>query len=159
MSFRQNQSTSTTALPRSPPTLACISTMPPINPKSRDPPRSRSVAIYVQCLHLVTLQDWAAGSEVKFSYGPLPNSRLLLLHGFCLPDNAFEAVDLWAMMEPGAPNYAAKSKVGVDGGSEPGRVQISREKCRLASLEVCSSNKFGLFGPPDGSRSGRTRAA
>lgn len=65
----------------------------------------------------MTLQDWAAGSEVKFSYGPLPNSRLLLLHGFCLPNNAFEAVDLWAMMEPGAPNYAAKSKVGVDDGS------------------------------------------
>lgn len=81
----------------------------------------------------MTLQDWAAGSEVTFSYGPLPNSRLLLLHGFCLPDNAFEAVDLWAMMEPGAPNYAAKSKVGADcgsGGSEG--TSISREvpSCR-----------------------------
>eukprot|EP00752_Nemacystus_decipiens_P012039 g10674.t1 len=76
-----------------------------------------------QCLHLVTLQDWAAGTEVKFSYGPLPNSRLLLLHGFCLPDNAFEAVDLWAMMEPSAPNYATKSKIlkknGVDSSTRP----------------------------------------
>lgn len=61
----------------------------------------------------MTLQGWTSGSEVKFSYGPLPNSRLLLLHGFCLPDNAFEAVELWAMMEPGAPNYAEKSEVGV----------------------------------------------
>eukprot|EP00903_Cladosiphon_okamuranus_P007725 g7485.t1 len=72
-----------------------------------------------QCLHLVTLQDWAAGSEVKFSYGPLPNSRLLLLHGFCIPNNAFEAVDLWAMMEPGAPNYAAKSKILKENGVDP----------------------------------------
>ncbi len=75
--------------------------------------RCRCVAKFLKCLHLVTLQGWTSGSEVKFSYGPLPNSRLLLLHGFCLPDNAFEAVELWAMMEPGAPNYAEKSEVGL----------------------------------------------
>lgn len=63
-----------------------------------------------QCLHLVTLQEWPSGSEVRFSYGPLPNSRLLLLHGFCLPDNVFDAVELWSMMEEQAPNYPAKSK-------------------------------------------------
>ncbi|CAM9615510.1 unnamed protein product [Pylaiella littoralis] len=69
-----------------------------------------------QCLHLVTLQSWASGSEVKFSYGPLPNSRLLLLHGFCLPSNAFESVELWTTMEPGAPGYAAKQKILEDNG-------------------------------------------
>lgn len=64
-----------------------------------------------QCLHLVTLQDWRAGSEVRFCYGPLSNSRLLLLHGFCVPDNPFDAVELWATMEDRAPRYAEKMKV------------------------------------------------
>ncbi|CAM9227113.1 unnamed protein product [Ectocarpus sp. 13 AM-2016] len=73
------------------------------------------------CLHLVTLQDWASGSEVKFSYGPLPNSRLLLLHGFCLPDNPFESVELWAMIEPGAPGFAEKSKIMLDNGVDPSK--------------------------------------
>lgn len=77
------------------------------------------------CLHLVTLQDWTSGSEVKFSYGPLPNSRLLLLHGFCLPDNPFESVELWAMMEPGAPGFAEKSKVGVGAGRKNGSAIFS----------------------------------
>lgn len=64
-----------------------------------------------QCLHLVTLQDWRAGCEVRFCYGPLSNSRLLLLHGFCVPDNPFDAVELWATMEERAPSHAEKTKV------------------------------------------------
>ena len=64
-----------------------------------------------ECLHLVTLQAWESGSEVRLNYGPLSNSRLLLLHGFCLPDNLFDAVELWAKMEEGAPDYAVKRKV------------------------------------------------
>lgn len=67
------------------------------------------------CLHLVTLQDWTAGSELRFCYGPLPNSRLLLLHGFCVPDNAFDAVELWSVIEENAPRYAEKTEVLVAG--------------------------------------------
>lgn len=89
-----------------------------------------------ECLHLVTLQDWASGSEVKFSYGPLPNSRLLLLHGFCLPDNPFESVELWAMMEPGAPGFAEKSKVGVGAGRENGS----------ANFPQCLRRRFATAG-------------
>lgn len=94
------------------------------------------------CLHLVTLQDWASSSEVKFSYGPLPNSRLLLLHGFCLPDNPFESVELWAMMEPGAPGFAEKSKVGVGAGREDGSAKFPQNLAPLRYSCEPASNKF-----------------
>lgn len=74
-----------------------------------------------QCLHLVTLQAWEKGSEVRFNYGPLSNSRLLLLHGFCVPDNAFDAVELWLKMEEGAPDYAAKCKIIEENGVDPSK--------------------------------------
>ncbi|CAM9617005.1 unnamed protein product [Discosporangium mesarthrocarpum] len=63
------------------------------------------------CLHLVTLQAWEAGQEILISYGPMSNARLLLLHGFCLQDNPFDCVELWATMSSDAPGYAVKSKV------------------------------------------------
>ncbi|CAM9830555.1 unnamed protein product, partial [Hapterophycus canaliculatus] len=93
-----------------------LKAMAPVFDMFNHNPRSSTVHGFQesnQCLHLVTLQEWPAGSEVKFSYGLLSNSRLLLLHGFCLPDNPYESVELWAMMEPGAPNYDAKTKVDL----------------------------------------------
>lgn len=91
-----------------------LKAMAPVFDMFNHDPASSTVHGYQEtnnCLHLVTLQEWRAGSEVRFSYGPLPNSRLLLLHGFCLPDNVFDAVELWTAMEEGAPSYHAKIKV------------------------------------------------
>ena len=91
-----------------------LKAMAPVFDMFNHDPASSTVHGYQEtnhCLHLVTLQDWQAGSEVRLSYGTLPNSRLLLLHGFCLPDNAFDAVELWATMEERAPYYDTKTKV------------------------------------------------
>ncbi|CAM9302151.1 unnamed protein product [Ascophyllum nodosum] len=96
-----------------------LKAMAPVFDMFNHDPASSTVHGYQEtnhCLHLVTLQDWQAGSEVRLSYGTLPNSRLLLLHGFCLPDNAFDAVELWATMEERAPYYDTKTKILVENG-------------------------------------------
>ena len=45
-----------------------------------------------------------AGEEACLTYGPHGNLELLQLYGFVLPDdNPFDALDIWAMMDPAAP--------------------------------------------------------
>lgn len=47
-------------------------------------------------LYLVTGQRIARGGEVSLHYGPCANSRLLMLYGFTLSNNPYDAVDLFA---------------------------------------------------------------
>lgn len=48
------------------------------------------------------------GEEACLSYGPHGNLKMLQLYGFALPDNPFDALDIWAMMNPAAPDFAIK---------------------------------------------------
>lgn len=49
-------------------------------------------------LYLYTAQDLSKESEIFISYGHNPNSRLLMLYGFCLIDNPDACVEMWASM-------------------------------------------------------------
>lgn len=48
---------------------------------------------------LVSHQHWNAGSQLFINYGALSNHKLLTLYGFVLPDNAFDAIDVWMPMD------------------------------------------------------------
>ena len=43
-------------------------------------------------------QRFKQGDELFLNYGPLSNSKLLMLYGFCLLDNPFNDVEIWATM-------------------------------------------------------------
>lgn len=62
-------------------------------------------------LQLISHQRWAAGQQVCINYGPLPNSRLLTLYGFVIPENPYHSVDIWAPMSPDAPDYLLKRQI------------------------------------------------
>ena len=70
-----------------------------------------------------TLQSWEPGTrggEVFINYGELSSSRMLMLYGFVLDHelNPHDSVQLWAAMQPQAPDYAIKRQIlqrnGVD---------------------------------------------
>ena len=64
-------------------------------------------------LSLVTSQTFKAGSEVTLNYGPLSNTKLLMLYGFSVPPcigNPHDAVEIWATFNEHAPNYAIKER-------------------------------------------------
>ena len=45
-----------------------------------------------------TSDSFKTGEESLFNYGAFPNSKLLRLYGFAVPNNPFDVVDLWAPM-------------------------------------------------------------
>ena len=82
---------------------------------------SHSLASHVedeQTLKIVTGQEWNEGEEIYISYGLVPNSKLLMLYGFCIINNPNACVDLWASIDPTSPNYGSKllalSKAGIN---------------------------------------------
>jgi len=61
-------------------------------------------------LIVVAGRSLVAGGEACLTYGPHGNLKVLQLYGFALPDNPFDALDIWAMMDSAAPDYAAKER-------------------------------------------------
>ncbi len=51
-----------------------------------------------------------AGEEACLSYGPHGTLKLVQLYGFALKDNPHDALELWSVMAPTAPHYAAKAQ-------------------------------------------------
>ncbi len=49
-------------------------------------------------------------------YGPVPNSRLLRLYGFVMPDNPNDSYDLVLTTHPTAPFFEQKHKLWVSAG-------------------------------------------
>ncbi|KAJ0393386.1 hypothetical protein P43SY_001233 [Pythium insidiosum] len=48
-----------------------------------------------QAFELVAHQHWSAGAQLFINYGPLSNHKLLALYGFVLPENPYDAVEVW----------------------------------------------------------------
>ncbi|TMW56044.1 hypothetical protein Poli38472_008692 [Pythium oligandrum] len=53
-----------------------------------------------QTFQLTSYQHWSAGSQLCINYGALSNHKLLTLYGFVLPENPFDAVEMWLPMDP-----------------------------------------------------------
>jgi hypothetical protein len=65
-----------------------------------------------------------AGEEVLLSYGYFSNEKLLLIYGFTVPDNPYDAVSIYAPIRPDDPLYQVKvrilqTKCGVENANEP----------------------------------------
>ncbi len=67
-----------------------------------------------------TFRTLPPGEQAMLSYGPLPNSHLLLFYGFCDPSNPYDVsmVSLPDVAEPSAP--AAAGEAVTDGREGPG---------------------------------------
>jgi SET domain-containing protein 6 len=53
---------------------------------------------------IITQQPWKGGEEICLNYGHVANERLVMLYGFALTDNPYNAVNLYASMDPSAPH-------------------------------------------------------
>ncbi len=62
---------------------------------------------------LFTRRDF---SQAFIYYGPIPNSRLLRLYGFVVPDNPHDSYDLVLATHPSAPLFAEKHKLWESAG-------------------------------------------
>jgi hypothetical protein len=49
--------------------------------------------------------------EIFLNYGNFPNEKLLLVYGFCIPQNPFDAVEIYAPISPGDPLYQVKARM------------------------------------------------
>eukprot|EP01039_Chlorochromonas_danica_P000768 gene768-833_t len=58
--------------------------------------------------YLIAPKGCEEGQEVYLNYGPLPNSKLMMLYGFALLTNTHHTVDLWASMDPKCSHYSLK---------------------------------------------------
>jgi histone-lysine N-methyltransferase SETD3 len=66
------------------------------------------------CVVLYSGSSWKANQQLYLNYGALPNSKLLMLYGFCIPPlvgNIYDCVDLYVAMSPDAPMYNQKVTV------------------------------------------------
>ncbi|KAL6058891.1 MYND-type zinc finger protein samB [Balamuthia mandrillaris] len=101
-------------------------------PPAREPPRQQRVRCIVpfadmlntrldakrDCRHyyeeatgtirIYSREGYKAGEQVFLDYGVVPNSRLMQLYGFCMPDNPHDTVDIVAAMDPSAENFFHK---------------------------------------------------
>ncbi|OAA71767.1 Rubisco LS methyltransferase, substrate-binding domain protein [Akanthomyces lecanii RCEF 1005] len=62
-------------------------------------------------LSILASRDYSVGDQVFIYYGPVPNSRLLRLYGFVLPDNPHDSYDLVLQTSPMAPLYEQKERL------------------------------------------------
>ncbi|KXX78241.1 Histone-lysine N-methyltransferase setd3 [Madurella mycetomatis] len=67
-------------------------------------------------LSVLAGKDYEAGDQVFIYYGPIPNSRLLRLYGFVVPDNPNDSYDLVLATHPNAPLFEQKHKLWVSAG-------------------------------------------
>jgi hypothetical protein len=51
------------------------------------------------------------GEEIRLSYGNFPNEKLLLIYGFVLEQNPYDAVAIYALLNPSDPLYVAKCRL------------------------------------------------
>jgi hypothetical protein len=51
------------------------------------------------------------GEEIRLSYGNFPNEKLLLIYGFVLEQNPYDAVAIYAPFNPSDPLYVAKRRL------------------------------------------------
>jgi hypothetical protein len=61
-------------------------------------------------LVVVARRSLVRGEEACLNYGPHGTLKLLQLYGFVLPDNQFDALDIWARMDPAAPEFQVKDR-------------------------------------------------
>jgi hypothetical protein len=58
------------------------------------------------------------GAEVHINYGTLSSHRMLMLYGMVAEENPGDSVNLWATMQPQAPDFAIKAQIlkrhGID---------------------------------------------
>ncbi|KAK4148148.1 uncharacterized protein C8A04DRAFT_33652 [Dichotomopilus funicola] len=67
-------------------------------------------------LSVLAGKDYEAGDQVSIYYGSIPNSRLLRLYGFVLPDNPNDSYDLVLSTHPSAPLFKQKQKLWTSAG-------------------------------------------
>ncbi|UKZ47468.1 hypothetical protein TrVGV298_001686 [Trichoderma virens] len=67
-------------------------------------------------LSILAGKDYEAEDQVFIYYGPMPNSRLLRLYGFVIPDNPNDSYDLVLSTHPLAPFYEQKQKLWASAG-------------------------------------------
>jgi hypothetical protein len=52
-----------------------------------------------------------AGEEIHLNYGQFPNEKLLLVYGFCVPNNPYDAVEIYAPISPADRLFDVKARV------------------------------------------------
>lgn len=62
-------------------------------------------------LSILAARDYSVGEQVFIYYGPVPNSRLLRLYGFVLPDNPHDSYELVLQTNHMAPLYEQKERL------------------------------------------------
>lgn len=82
------------------------------------------------------------GTEILFNYGSFPNEKFLLIYGFVLKDNPYDAVGVYAPIRPTDPLYHVKARIlesrcGIDDVNAPHRLfrsQLSQDTILPPSL-------------------------
>ncbi|KAF1330913.1 Ribosomal n-lysine methyltransferase set10, partial [Globisporangium splendens] len=85
---------------------------------------SHYLDIATQTFKLVSHQHWSAGAQMYINYGALSNHKLLALYGFVIPNNPYDALDLWVPMDEASCSYyhekaALLSANGLDHATTP----------------------------------------
>ncbi|DAZ99740.1 TPA: hypothetical protein N0F65_003527 [Lagenidium giganteum] len=102
---------------------------------------------------LVSNQHWQAGAQLFVNYGPLSNHKLLALYGFVLPNNPFDAIDVWVPMDEATTKlYDLKAHVleinGIDHLTTPFELTIDHVNellliiVRLQEISTTSKTEF-----------------
>jgi hypothetical protein len=71
------------------------------------------------------------GSEIFLNYGNFPNEKFLLIYGFVIPGNPFDAVDIYAPIQPSDPMFQVKTRIlstncGIDNVNSPHKLLRSQ---------------------------------
>uniref|UniRef100_K3WI22 Rubisco LSMT substrate-binding domain-containing protein n=1 Tax=Globisporangium ultimum (strain ATCC 200006 / CBS 805.95 / DAOM BR144) TaxID=431595 RepID=K3WI22_GLOUD len=85
---------------------------------------SHYLDVATQKFKLVSHQHWSAGAQMYINYGALSNHKLLALYGFVIPNNPYDALDLWVSMDEASCSYyhektALLSANGLDHATTP----------------------------------------
>jgi hypothetical protein len=87
----------------------------------------------------VDLEPLQPGQEICFSYGPFPNEKLLLVYGFCIPNNPHDAMSIFAPMSPNDPWFNEKSQLlksvcGIEDTNAPHSLKLESDRVIPDSL-------------------------
>ena len=88
-------------------------------------------------LVVVAGRSLVEGEEACLNYGPHGNLKLLQLYGFVVPDNPFDSLDIWALMDRAAPDYEVKDRVMTRLGLHPPFALTKKTPFLSPSLLAC----------------------
>lgn len=102
---------------------------------------------------LVSHQHWTAGAQLLINYGALSNHKLLALYGFVIPENPYDALEMWLPMDESSVQFyqektALLQNNGLDHQSTPFELtsdelnELLLIAARIQAIECASSEQL-----------------